>query len=147
VNRVKWGMWGIREIVSLWENVAELRRLYPQLTILGPAVNDFEYHYYAPLLSRMKGLLDGVSNHLYVDRRGAPENFQGRFSLLEKCILGRAMAESHGLRGFYVTETNWPLTGAGNTRLWPERTRRSTMSRARCTSMNRPTPPTWSATH
>jgi hypothetical protein len=113
VNRVKWGMWGICEVVSLWGNVAEMRRLYPQLTILGPAVNDFEYHCYAPLLSRMKGLLDGVSNHLYVDRRGAPENFQGRFSLLEKCVLGRAMAESHGLHGFYVTETNWPLTGAG----------------------------------
>ncbi len=114
VNRVKWGMWGIRETVALWESVSGLRAQYPQLTILGPAVNDFEYHYYPPLLSRLTGKIDGLSNHLYVDRRGAPENFQGKFSLLEKCALGRAMAEVHGLKGFYVTETNWPLRGTGD---------------------------------
>jgi hypothetical protein len=113
VNRVKWGMWGIRETISLWESVSKLRNQYPQFKILGPAVNDFEYHYYPPLLSRLTGKIDGLSNHLYVDRRGAPENFQGKFSLLEKCTLGRAMAEVHGLKGFYVTETNWPLRGTG----------------------------------
>ena len=113
VNRVKWGTWGIAETVSLWAGVADLRRQYPELTILGPAVNDFEYHYYPPLLARLGDRIDGLSSHLYVDRRGAPENFQGRFSLLEKCALGRAMAEVHGRRGFYVTETNWPLQGTG----------------------------------
>ena len=114
VNRVKWGMWGIRETVSLWESVADLRAQYPSVKILGPAVNDFEYHYYPPLLARLAGKIDGLSNHLYVDRRGAPENFQGKFSLLEKCALGRAMAEVHGLNGFYVTETNWPLRATGD---------------------------------
>ncbi len=114
VNRVKWGMWGLRETVALWDSVAALRAQYPTVKILGPAVNDFEYHYYPPLLARLAGQIDGLSNHLYVDRRGAPENFQGKFSLLEKCALGRAVAEAHGSKaGFYVTETNWPLRGTG----------------------------------
>ena len=114
VNRVKWGAWSLDEIIALWEGAGELRRRHPHLTILGPAVQDFEYHHYPPLLARLAGSIDGLSNHLYVDRRGAPENLQGRFSLLEKCVLGRAMADVHGLRGFYVTETNWPLRGTGN---------------------------------
>ncbi len=114
VNRVKWGLWNITEIVALWASIPELRKRYPQLTILGPAVNDFEYHFYPPLLARLPGQIDGLSCHLYVDRRGAPENYQGKFSLLEKCVLGRAMAETHGQRGFYITETNWPLSGTGD---------------------------------
>ena len=115
VNRVKWGTWGLRETVALWDSVATLRAQYPAVQILGPAVNDFEYHYYPPLLAPLAGQIDGLSNHLYVDRRGAPENFQGRFSLLEKCALGRAVAEAHGITGgFYVTETNWPVRGTGD---------------------------------
>ncbi|HLP03372.1 MAG TPA: lipopolysaccharide kinase InaA family protein [Opitutaceae bacterium] len=114
VNRVKWGTWGLRETVALWDSVAALRAQYPAVKILGPAVNDFEYHYYPPLLAKLAGQIDGLSNHLYVDRRGAPENFQGKFSLLEKCALGRAVAEAHGIKGgFYVSETNWPLRGTG----------------------------------
>ena len=113
-------MWGLSETVALWDSVAALRAQFPTVKILGPAVNDFEYHYYPPLLARLArrsgglaGQIDGLSNHLYVDRRGAPENFQGKFSLLEKCALGRAVAEAHGITGFYVTETNWPLRGTG----------------------------------
>jgi hypothetical protein len=113
VNRVKWGTWNFPETVALWSSVAGLRRQYPHLTLLGPAINDFEFHHYPPLLARLPGQIDGLSCHLYVDRRGAPENYQGRFSLLEKCVLGRAMAEVHGCGGFYITETNWPLRGTG----------------------------------
>lgn len=113
VNRVKWGLWSIREIVGLWRSVGELRRRFPAITLLGPAVNDFEYQYFPPLLTRLRGLIDGASCHLYVDRCGAPENFQGRFSTREKSLLGRAIAQRFNLKGFYITEVNWPLAGSG----------------------------------
>lgn len=111
VNRVKWGLWNFREIHQLWDRVGELKQQYPHLKILGPAVNDFEYHYYPPILAKVADKIDGLSCHLYVDRRGAPENFQGPFSLLEKCALGKAMALAHDIPGFYSTETNWPIKG------------------------------------
>lgn len=113
VNRVKWGFWTLKEMHSLWHGIADLKQRFPHLQILGPAVNDFEFHYYPPLLDRVQHLVDGVPNHLYVDRRGQPENFQGRFSSLEKCLYGKAIANVYGKSGFYVTEINWPLTQTG----------------------------------
>ncbi|MCC5808591.1 MAG: hypothetical protein JJU00_19850 [Opitutales bacterium] len=112
VNRVKWGMWRLDEIRCLWKCVPRLRERYPGIQFLGPGVNDFEYHYFTPLIRRMRVGVDGLSCHLYVDRRGAPEERQAGFSLVEKCCLGQAMARHFGTRGFYVTETNWPRTGA-----------------------------------
>ncbi len=113
INRVKWGAWNLEEIGRLWQVVPKVRERFPHLHLLGPPVNDFEFHYYPPLLSRWKSAFDSLSCHLYVDRRGAPENKQGRFSTLEKCALGSAIADHFGLKGFYVTEVNWPLTGSG----------------------------------
>ena len=113
VNRVKWGLWRLDEIALLWECVREMRNRHPEIIFLGPPVNDFEFHYYPPLLRRIRGEVDGLSCHLYVDRRGAPENKQFGFSLLEKCCLGEALSRHYGSGGFYVTETNWPRTGAG----------------------------------
>jgi hypothetical protein len=114
VNRAKWGLWNLEEMNVIWEGVAELRQRYPGLTILGPAIRDAEYHYYPPLLDKMGHLVDGIGCHLYVDRRGQPENFQGHFSTLEKCLYGRAIAETYGAKGFYITETNWPLKETGD---------------------------------
>ncbi len=111
VNRVKWGHWNLKETLGSFANLAEIRGKYPHITFLGPAVNDFEYFYYPPLLDKMAPLVDGISCHLYVDRRGQPENFQGKFSLLEKCILGRAIGANWGDKRFYITETNWPIQG------------------------------------
>lgn len=113
VNRVKWGLWNLEEMASLWQGVAELKARYPRLTFLGPAINDFEFQYYPALLDALDGTVDALSNHLYVDRRGAPENYQGKFSTLEKCLLGQAMAAANDKAGFYITEVNWPLTGTG----------------------------------
>ncbi len=111
VNRVKWGHWNLKETLASFDDLAEIRNKYPHLTFLGPAVNDFEYFYYPPLLNKMSSLVDGISCHLYVDRRGQPENFQGKFSLLEKCTLGRAIGANWGDKRFYITETNWPIQG------------------------------------
>lgn len=114
LNRAKWGTWTFAETASLYEGVEGLRERHPGITFLGAPVNDFEFHYYPPLLARVGAKLDGLSGHLYVDRRGAPENKQGRFALLEKVALARAIAEQRGIRGgYYVTETNWPLRDTG----------------------------------
>jgi hypothetical protein len=58
---------------------------------------------------------DALSHHLYVDRRGAPENFQGRFSAAEKFALARAVADCSPAveNRLIISETNWPLAGTG----------------------------------
>ncbi len=113
VNRAKWGFWTLDDMTRIWDGIDELRRRYPEHRFLGPAVNDFEFHYYPPLLDRMAARADALSCHLYVDRRGAPENYQGRFSTLEKCLYGKALADAWGKPGFQVTEINWPLQNTG----------------------------------
>ncbi|WP_111641555.1 lipopolysaccharide kinase InaA family protein [Marinimicrobium alkaliphilum] len=112
-NRVKWGLWTLEEMHSLWRGAEQWRANYPELTFLGPAVNDFEFHYYPPLLERLAPVVDAIPCHLYVDRRGRPENYQGGFSSLEKCLYGKAVADVYGRKGFYVTEINWPLQNTG----------------------------------
>ncbi|WP_127555554.1 lipopolysaccharide kinase InaA family protein [Saccharospirillum alexandrii] len=114
VNRVKWGFWNLEEMSRIWQGVSELKARYPHLTFLGPAVNDFEFQYYPPLLEAAGEPVDALSNHLYVDRRGAPENAQSGFSTLEKCLYAKALADTYGKAGFYITEVNWPLHNTGD---------------------------------
>lgn len=114
LNRAKWGTWTFAETASLYQSLPALRARHPGITFLGAPVNDFEFHYYPPLLARIGSNIDGLSGHLYVDRRGAPENPQARFALLEKAALARAIADQRGVPGgFYVTEVNWPLQNTG----------------------------------
>ena len=113
INRVKWGMWNLEEMGRLWRKAGEWKAQYPGLTFLGPAVNDFEFQYYPPLLENHKEAFDAVSGHLYVDRRGAPENAQSGFSTLEKSLLASAIAHSYGKSAYYITEVNWPLENTG----------------------------------
>jgi hypothetical protein len=95
----------------------KLQEKFPEITFTGPACIDFEYHY---VLSAFESAPDGLhygalSHHLYVDRRGAPENFQGRFSTLEKCGLLRAIARVVPACDdqVIISEVNWPLEGGG----------------------------------
>ena len=115
VNRVKWGVWDVREYRSLVEPVVEVAGSSIPLT--GPAVIDFEYHYLAAFLDQVpRNAFAALSHHLYVDRRGAPENRQGRFSAVEKFALAKAMAaHSPSVRGdrLIVSEVNWPILGTG----------------------------------
>lgn len=113
VNRVKWGFWNLEEMLNLWHHVDAWRQQYPNLVFLGPAVNDFEFQYYPPLLERAGNAFDALSGHLYVDRRGAPEAEQNGFSTLEKALLARAIANTHGKESYYITEVNWPLQNTG----------------------------------
>lgn len=56
-----------------------------------------------------------LSQHLYVDRRGAPENFQGNYSTLEKCALSKAIAQQTNQcdSKLIISEVNWPLINTG----------------------------------
>lgn len=117
INRVKWGIWDYAEYQALVAGVTVLRARYPELTLIGPAVIDFEYPYVLAALDALPpgASFGALSHHLYMDRRGAPENFQGRFSALEKFALGKAIAwwSSRCRDRFIVSEVNWPLAGTG----------------------------------
>lgn len=117
INRVKWGIWTIREYERMLKIIVELEDANPELRFIGPAVIDFEYPFLATVL---KGVPAGLrfralSHHLYVDRRGAPENRQGSFATLEKAALLRALARKSSCceDRVIISEVNWPLAGAG----------------------------------
>ena len=117
INRVKWGIWSLAEHRELMRTVAEAAQGQPGLRFAGPAAIDFEYPY---LLAALKNVPEGMrfhalSHHLYVDRRGAPENGQHGFSALEKLALARAIARlSPGCEDrLIISEVNWPLKGTG----------------------------------
>ncbi len=114
INRVKWGLWDFDEYRHLMEPVAAWKKRCPQLAFGGPAVIDFEYAYIPAALDALPPgfRFDALTHHLYVDRRGAPETPQGRFSALEKFALARALSARAGHR-LIVTEFNWPLAGTG----------------------------------
>ena len=117
INRVKWGTWDLAEYQQLVAGVSVLRAKYPELTLTGPSVIDFEYPYVLAALDRLPSgfRFCALSHHLYVDRRGAPENRQGRFSSLEKFVLARAIARwsAHCEDRLVVSEVNWPIEGTG----------------------------------
>jgi hypothetical protein len=84
---------------------------------MGPGAIDFEYPALLSVLRQWPAgvPLSALSHHLYVDRRGAPENPQGRFSTLEKLALARAIARRSPVceDRLVVSEVNWPLRGTG----------------------------------
>ena len=117
VNRMKWGVHTLNDHVKLLEPVVELKKQHPGIKFCGPACIDFEYHYVVAALSKTpKGLnYDALSHHLYVDRRGAPENLQGGYGTVEKAALLKAIAVQSDRcnQRVIVSEVNWPLKETG----------------------------------
>ncbi|MDQ2075504.1 lipopolysaccharide kinase InaA family protein [Marinimicrobium sp. ABcell2] len=115
INRVKWGLWRARDYVALLEPALALQARFPGIRLTGPACIDFEYAYVVSALQVLpaQAQLAALSHHLYVDRRGHPENPQGRFSTLEKCALLRAIAQwsPRTEDRVIVSEVNWPVKG------------------------------------
>ena len=116
-NRVKWGVWSAKEYAQLMRPAFAIQDKYPQIKLTGPACIDFEYH---PTIAALKSLpadrkLNALSHLLYVDRRGAPEHKQGRFSTLEKCALLKALAQWSDRCDdkVIVSEVNWPVKYTG----------------------------------
>jgi len=117
VNRVKWGIWDKTEHRVLLQRALQAAEPYPALRLMGPAVIDFEYHAVVELLRNAPAGLhfQALSHHLYVDRRGAPENRQGPFRAVDKFALARAIARTLPAceDRVIVSEVNWPLSGTG----------------------------------
>lgn len=117
VNRSKWGVWDFREYARLLDPVRSSLIQYPEAKITGPACIDFEPLALGAILDLLPRDLPfhALSHHLYVDRRGPPENFQGPFDAVGKCALLRAYAHAHGFADdrLIVSEVNWPLLGTG----------------------------------
>ncbi|TRZ92822.1 hypothetical protein D4R89_00630 [bacterium] len=110
-NRTKWGVWDHREYVRLAEPAFELAPRFGA-KLAGPAVIDFEFHLYSVTLPRLP--FDKVTSHLYVDRMGAPENKQFGWSAVKKLALLKAAVDvsARAGRDVWITEVNWPLSGA-----------------------------------
>lgn len=117
INRVKWGIWDFDEYRGLVNATVAASTRNSAARFMGPACIDFEYPFVmAALRSLPEGThLSALSHHLYVDRRGAPENRQGRFSTVEKCALLRAMARASGVCSdrVVISEVNWPVARTG----------------------------------
>jgi len=116
-NRSKWGLWDFRNYARLLDPVRSSLIQYPEAKIIGPACIDFEPHALAALLEQLPPDLQfsALSHHLYVDRRGAPENKQGAFDTVAKCALLRSFSRAYGFTDDrpILSEVNWPIKGTG----------------------------------
>lgn len=117
VNRVKWGLWELRDYRHMVQPLVALREAFPSLRLMGPGGIDFEYPHVLGALASLPASFrfDAISHHLYVDRRGAPEHRQGGLASLEKFALARALARACGRSEdrLIISEVNWPLAGTG----------------------------------
>jgi hypothetical protein len=111
-NRTKWGVWSYKEYLKLALPAVSLAEKY-NVKLVGPAVIDFEFHLYPPVLNSIP--FNKVSSLLYVDRMGAPENLQYGWDTSRKIALLKAVVDgSCGReRDLWITEFNWPLKGTG----------------------------------
>ena len=111
-NRTKWGVWDHREYLRLARAAEEAARDH-DVRLAGPAVIDFEFHLYPPLLKRLS--FDVITSLLYVDRSGAPEAKQFGWDFPRKLALLRGIVDtcSGRERGLWITEVNWPLKDTG----------------------------------
>ncbi len=111
-NRIKWGLWHYKEYLGLAQAAFEASEKHG-VKLAGPAVIDFEFHLYAPILKRIP--FDAVTSLLYVDRVGAPENRQSGWSTSRKLALLKAIVDRSSRKPapLWITEFNWPVRGTG----------------------------------
>lgn len=110
-NRTKWGVWDYTEYLRLAERSVPSAEKH-DVKLIGPAVIDFEFHLYPPVLKKIP--FDIASSLLYVDRMGAPETKQAGWDTSKKLALLRATVDvCLEERPLWITEFNWPLKDTG----------------------------------
>jgi len=114
INRAKWGFFSVDEYNRFYKVAYELKTTeFPHAKLIGSGVIDFEYHFTAhTLFNFFRYKYEGISSLLYVDRRGAPENTQMGFALLDKIALLSTMVwlSPKTSQELHITETNWPIS-------------------------------------
>ena len=114
INRAKWGFFSVDEYSKFYSIAYYLKQnKFPNITLIGSGVIDFEYHFTAhSLFNFFKYKYDGIAALLYVDRRGAPENTQIGFTLSDKIALLSTMIwlSPKTKNILHITETNWPIS-------------------------------------
>ena len=114
INRAKWGFFSVKEYLGFFQVAYTLKQQHFQnIKLLGSGVIDFEFHFTAHTLFNLcKCRYDATATLLYVDRRGAPENTQLGFSLMDKIALLSTMVwlSPKTKQRLHITETNWPLS-------------------------------------
>lgn len=113
INRAKWGFFSVNEYLDFYAIAYSLKKeRFPHLKFIGSNVIDFELHFTAHTLFNMQNIhFDALGTLLYVDRRGAPENTQMGFNLMEKINLISSLLRlsSKSDNELIITETNWPI--------------------------------------
>jgi tRNA A-37 threonylcarbamoyl transferase component Bud32 len=115
-NRGKWGIWSFREYQALLAPALAATEIFPEIKLTGPACIDLDFHILPSLIGTIPPRrLYALSQHLYVDRRGAPENKQSGLDTVGKCALHRAFAKCYGFNDdrIIVSEVNWPILQTG----------------------------------
>ena len=114
INRKKWAIFSMDEFLRFYQVGFNLRNdKFPEITLLGSSVIDFEYYFSIRTLFNLYKLrFDQFSSLLYVDRRGAPENTQMGLDLTKKLHLMQAMLRisPKSSNEIVITETNWPIS-------------------------------------
>ena len=113
INRKKWAIYSMDEYLRFYRVAFELKQQrFPQITLLGSSVIDFEYYFTIRTLFNYYTLrFDQLSSLLYVDRRGAPENTQAGLGVVKKLHLLQAIARlsPKASKEIVITEANWPI--------------------------------------
>ena len=119
INRSKWGCWNYKEAAQLFNPMVQWKEQFPNIKFIGPSLIDYEWDYLVGLLECLPKDIrfSAAAQQLYVDRRGAPENKQGKASAIDKLVRIRAITNTSKQFGeqLIVSEFNWPLLG---TREW-----------------------------
>ena len=114
INRKKWAFYTIKEYLSFYKTIQDIRdESYHDTQLLGSSIIDFEYHYTIRSLFNLFSIkYDIFTSLLYVDRRGSPEGKQMGFDLKKKIHLLHAIMKlsAKTTNKLYITETNWPLS-------------------------------------
>jgi len=115
INRAKWGFFSVAEYNKFFQVAYNLKQQkFPNIKLMGSEVIDFEYHITAHTLFNFAPFrYDAIGALLYVDRRGAPENTQLGFNLLDKIAWLATLTWLSPKVGqeLHITEVNWPLSG------------------------------------
>ncbi|MFH0710469.1 MAG: glycosyl hydrolase [Pseudomonadota bacterium] len=113
INRAKWGFFSVNEYLTFYAIAYELKKKrFPNLKLIGSNVIDFELHFTAHTLFNFQSVhFDALGSLLYVDRRGAPENTQMGFNLMNKINLLYSLLtiSPKTSNELIITETNWPI--------------------------------------